>query len=211
MSSWHKTEPKLSVIFDLGGVVLRWNPDEIARKFCLDEAKRSLIKREVFKHPDWLEMDRGVLQEHEAIHRFHRRTGLSLAEVSALMQAVKDSLLPIPETVELLEELADQEVPLYCLSNMSATTANYLRARYSFWRVFRGVVISGEIQLIKPDPAIFEHIVERFRLTPGNTVFIDDHRPNIDSAGGLGFKPLLFNDPFQCRNTLEKLFANPQN
>jgi putative hydrolase of the HAD superfamily len=182
MSSRPKPEPHLSVIFDLGGVVFRWNPDEITRNFCLDEAKRSLIKREVFKHPDWLEMDRGVLQEHEAVQRFHSRTGLPLAEVSDLMQAVKESLLPIPETVELLEELANQDVPLYCLSNMSAATAKYLRAQHSFWRVFRGIVISAEIHVVKPDPAIFEYIVDRYRLTPGNTIFIDDHRPNIESA-----------------------------
>ena len=50
---------KPSVIFDLGGVVLRWNPDDIIRNFCSDEALRSVIRREVFKHPDWLEMDRG--------------------------------------------------------------------------------------------------------------------------------------------------------
>jgi putative hydrolase of the HAD superfamily len=196
---------KPSVIFDLGGVVLRWNPDDIIRNFSSDEALRSVIKREVFKHPDWLEMDRGTLQEHEAIHRFHRRTGLSLEEVADLMQITKDSLLPIPETAELLEDLAAQDVPLYCLSNMSATTANYLRARHSFWRVFRGIVISGEIQLIKPDPAIFDYIVERFGLSPGNTVFIDDHRPNIESADRLGFKTLHFNDPIECRNALRKL------
>lgn len=195
----------LSVIFDLGGVVLRWNPDDIIRDFCADEAMRSVLKREVFKHPDWLAMDRGVLQEHEAIQRFHRRTGLSLADVCALMQAVKDSLLPIPETVELLEELSAQDVPLYCLSNMSATTSNYLRARHSFYGVFRGIVISAEIQLIKPDPAIFEYIVERFSLAPSNTVFIDDHPPNIESAHRLGFKTLLFSDPIQCQETLRKL------
>jgi putative hydrolase of the HAD superfamily len=199
---------KPNVIFDLGGVVLRWSPDDIIRNFCPDEALQSIIRREVFKHPDWLEMDRGVLQEHEAIPRFQRRTGLSLGEVSDLMQKTKESLLPIPETVELLEDLAAEEVPLYCLSNMSATMANYLRARHSFWRVFRGIVISGEIQLIKPDPAIFDYIVGRFGLSPGNTVFIDDHRPNIESADRLGFKTLHFNDPIECRNTLRKLLEH---
>jgi putative hydrolase of the HAD superfamily len=158
----------------------------------------------VFKHPDWLDMDRGVLAEDKAIGRFSERTGLSMAEVSALMQAVKDSLQPIPETVELLKELAAQNVPLYCLSNMPATTSNYLRARYSFWRLFRGIVISGEIKLLKPDPAIFEHVVARFSLELRNTVFVDDHLPNVESAGRLGFKTLLFSDPAQCRSGLQE-------
>jgi putative hydrolase of the HAD superfamily len=188
--------------------VLRWNPDSIVRDFTSNEATQSVIRREVFKHPDWLQMDRGVLTEEKAIDRFRDRTGLSAAELSALMQAVRDSLQPIPETVELLEDLAARNVPLYCLSNMPASTANYLRARYSFWRLFRGIVISGEIRLVKPDPAIFEHAVACFSLTPGNTAFVDDHLPNIESAGRLGFKTLLFSDPAQCRSGLQALLGD---
>ena len=115
---------------------------------------------------------------------------------------------PIPGTIELLESLAAKDVPLYCLSNMPATTADYLRTRYSFWRVFRGIVISGEIRLLKPDPAIFEYIVTRFSLNPRNTTFVDDHLPNIESAGRLGFKTLLFSDPVQCRSDLQEILGD---
>ena len=189
--------------------MLRWDPDNIIRDFRADEATRAVVKREIFQHPEWLEMDRGTLPEHEAMLRFHKRTGLSLSEISALMQAVKDSLQPIPETVELLEALAAHAVPLYCLSNMTAATANYVRERYSFWHVFRGLVISGEIHLLKPDPAIFAYIVERFSLNPRNAIFIDDHPPNIESAARLGFKTLLFTDPAQCRSGLKELLGTP--
>jgi putative hydrolase of the HAD superfamily len=197
-----------SVIFDLGGVVLRWSPDSILRDFSTHEATRSIVRQEIFKHPDWLDMDRGVLAEDKAIERFQKRTGLSSPEITALMQAVKDSLQPIPGTIEILEELAAKNVPLYCLSNMPATTADYLRARYSFWRMFRGIVISGEIRLLKPDPAIFEYIVARFSLDPRNTTFVDDHLPNIESAGRLGFKTLLFSDPVQCRSDLQEILGD---
>lgn len=195
------------VIFDLGGVVFRWNPDSIISSFSSDAGVQALIKREVFRHPDWLEMDRGVLPESEAIQRFQRRTELPLAQVIALMQAVKDSLQPIPETVELLEELAARDIPLYCLSNMPATTSDYLRARHPFWRVFRGCVISGEIKLIKPDPAIFAHIVERFSLIPNRSIFIDDLLPNVESAARLGFNGVLFTDAAQCRSRLKELLS----
>jgi len=196
-----------SVIFDLGGVVFRWNPDSIISNFSSDEGVRSLVKREVFQHPDWLDMDKGVLQENEAIQRFHQRTELSLSQVSALMRAAKESLQPIPETVELLEELAARDIPLYCLSNMPAATSDYLRARHAFWRVFRGCVISGEINLVKPDPAIFAHIVERFSLEPERSIFIDDIRPNIESAARLGFKTVLFTDAAHCRSRLKELLG----
>jgi putative hydrolase of the HAD superfamily len=187
--------------------VLRWNPDGIIRDFVSDEATRSVIEQQVFKHPDWLDMDRGVLAEDKAIDRFRERTGLSVAELSALMQAVKESLQPIPGAVELLEDLAARHVPLYCLSNMPATTSDYLRARYSFWRLFKGIVISGEIRLLKPDPAIFEHIVARFSLNPRNTAFVDDNLPNIESARKLGFKTIVFSDPAQCRADLQVLLG----
>jgi putative hydrolase of the HAD superfamily len=188
--------------------VLRWNPDNILRDFSKDEATQSVLRQEIFKHPDWLDMDRGVLAEDEAVERFQKRTGLSLPEITALMQAVKDSLQPIPETVEILEELAAKKVPLYCLSNMPAATADYLRARYSFWRMFSGIVISGEIRLLKPDPAIFEHLVARFSLNPRNTAFVDDHLPNIESARRLGFKTVLFSNPVQCRSDLHALLSD---
>ena len=204
MSS-EKTANVRSVIFDLGGVVLRWNPESIITSFSPDELTQSVIRRDVFQHPDWLDMDRGVLPEQQAIQRFHMRTECSLAEISALMQAVKDSLQPIPGTVELLEELAQLEVPLYCLSNMPATTADYLRAQHTFWRLFRGVVISGEVNLVKPDPAIFRYIASRYGLTPQDTTFVDDHSPNIESAARLGFRTVLFKDPAQCRDSLQDL------
>lgn len=203
--------PAHSIIFDLGGVVLRWNPDDILEDFYADEPSRTTAKREVFQHADWLELDRGVLREDEAIQRFHERTGRPLAEMSALMQAVRDSLQPIPETLEILEDLARRGIPLYCLSNMAASTADHLRRQHTFWNFFRGIVISGEVKLMKPDPEIFEYIARRFALRPQNTVFIDDHFPNVKSAAGLGFKTLLFESPAQCRselNSLLRVFSN---
>jgi putative hydrolase of the HAD superfamily len=196
-----------SVVFDLGGVLLRWNPGEIVNGSFAEEAVRSLVKREIFQHPDWLDMDRGVLLEQDAIHRFQARTGCSLGQMSNLMQRVKDSLQPIEKTHQILEELSQHEVPLYCLSNMPATTADYLRDRYAFFRLFHGIVISGEIQLMKPDKAIFQHLIERFGLVPERTIFIDDSQANIESAAALGFNTHHFTDPDRCRQALRSEFG----
>ena len=203
----HQAEPRVTgVIFDLGGVVLRWNPDEILRNFYADDTLRAATKRDVFQHADWQDLDRGTLLERDALQRFHERTGRPLEEMAALWQAARDSLQPIPETLEILEELMARDVPLYCLSNMPATTADYLRAKFSFWKSFRGIVISGEIKLLKPDPKIFTYIAERFDLSPRETVFIDDHLPNIEGANRLGFKTVLFENPRQCRQALKERF-----
>jgi HAD superfamily hydrolase (TIGR01509 family) len=201
------TANSYSVVFDLGGVLLHWNPTEIINNTFADEATRSVVKREIFQHPDWLDMDRGVLQEHDAIHRFQKRTGRSVADISKLLQTVKDSLRPIEKTHEILNELSQHKAPLYCLSNMATTTADYLRARYAFFKLFHGIVISGEINLIKPDKAIFAHLTERFGLEPERTIFIDDHLPNIESAAELGFKTHHFTDPDRCREALRSQFG----
>ena len=196
-----------SVVFDLGGVLLRWNPTEIINNAFADQATRSIVRREIFQHPDWLDMDRGVLLEQDAVHRFQTRTGCSSSDIARLLQIVKDSLQPIEETHGILQELSEHAVPLYCLSNMPAATADYLRARYAFFRLFHGIVISGEINLIKPDKAIFEHLIRLFGLNPLKTIFIDDSSANIESAASLGFKTHHFTDPRRCREALRSRFG----
>ena len=191
-----------NVIFDLGGVVLKWDPEGILQRFFSDDAAREVSRREIFRHPDWREIDRGTIAEHEAVLRFHQRTGRPIDEMEALVQYVKDSLQPLPETVALMEELSGHGIPLYCLSNMPATTAEHLREQHSFWPLFRGVVISGEINMLKPEPDIFHYIARQYSLVPEDTCFIDDMPENVEGARQVGFNALLFENPRQCREDL---------
>ena len=194
-----------NVIFDLGGVVLDWNPDLILENFYTNTDARAAMKAALFQHPDWLQMDRGVLTEPEVIARLARRTGRPAAELSGLFDAVRNSLEPKPHTVALIERLARQRVPLYCLSNMPASTFAYLRERHAFWPAFSGIVISGEIKMMKPEREIFEYLLDRFDLAPTESVFVDDHLPNIEAARAIGLHTVLFRDAQQCELELEPL------
>ena len=196
-----------NVIFDLGGVVLEWNPDAILEKQYADPAARLTLKAALFQHPDWVQMDRGTLSEAEVIERLTQRTGIASRELAGLMEAVRHSLQPKADTLLLLEELAARQVPLYCLSNMPASTFAYLRERYDFWSVFRGIVISGEIKMMKPEREIFDHLLQRYGLSPAETVFVDDHAPNIAAARALGLTTVLFRDARQCRAELDRLLG----
>jgi putative hydrolase of the HAD superfamily len=199
-----------NVIFDFGGVLVRWKPDEIIAGFYPDEERQAGLRREVFQHPDWVEVDRGTLSEEAAIERFAARMRRPAEEMRALMQAVKDSLSPMHETIALLETLAARDVPLYGLSNMSAETFAHLKSRYGHWDRFRGIVISAEVKMVKPEPEIFDHIARRYGLLPAQTVFIDDHPPNIESARRHGFRAIRFADAEQCRAELgEHLVMDP--
>jgi len=196
-----------SVVFDLGGVVLDWNPDSILERYYADEESRATLKSVMFQHPDWLLMDRGVILESEMVDRVRQRTPRSPVELAGLLQAVRESLAPKPDTVALIDRLAQRGVALYCLSNMPATTFAYLRERYDLWSVFRGIVISGEINMMKPEREIFEHLLTRYELTARDTIFIDDHEPNIQAAAQLGIKTVWFRDARQCEAELEPLLC----
>lgn len=192
------------VIFDLGGVILSWNPRAVVRRLFAEPAVQGKVLAEVFHHPDWVDLDRGSLREAQAIGRFAERTSRSASEMAALLQAVKESLQPIPDSIVLLQELAQADVPLYALSNMASETFAFLRARYDFWSLFRGLCLSGELGLIKPDERIFRHMADQFALTPEHTFFVDDSVPNVEAARGLGFRAVLFKSALDCRARLLK-------
>ena len=112
---------------------------------------------------------------------------------------------PIDGTADLLLELRTAGVRLYALSNWSAETFPIARRRFPFLERFDGIVISGDVGLIKPDPRIFEHLVARYAIEPGESVFIDDSAVNVEAAGRLGFVALRFVDARQLRYDLEEL------
>ena len=192
-----------AIIFDLGGVLLDWNPDRILSGLYPDAHIRAAVKRGVFQHSDWLDLDRGTLTEDEAIRRFSQRTGRPVDEMQALMKTAVESLAPIPGAVALARDLEALDIPLYCLSNMLASAFVYLQ-RYDFWRLFRGVVISSHVRLLKPEREIFDHLVATYALDPSASLFIDDHAPNIEGAERAGLQALLFTGVDECRADLER-------
>jgi len=192
-----------NVIFDFGGVLVRWKPQEIIDNFYKDADLRARLREQVFQHPDWLEMDRGTLEDAEAVQRFATRMHRPAAEMQGLMQRVRDHLVPQEATLELVNGLVERGIPVYGLSNMSRSMFEHLKERHAIWGVFRGIVISGHIKLVKPDPRIFEHISTTYGLAPGATAFIDDLQPNVQAAARHGFRGIQFESAAQCRGELD--------
>jgi len=192
-----------NVVFDLGGVLLEWKPDQILEGLYHDRDLRALVKKEVFQHPDWLALDKGTLDEEAAVRLFQQRTGRPLAEMKKLMDTVRETLIPIQPTFALLEELSKQGMNLYCVSNMQTAVFADLQKRYDFWGKFKGLVISAHVRMIKPDAEIFQHLFSRYGLTPAACIFIDDHPPNVESARRLGMESILFQGADDCRRQLQ--------
>jgi putative hydrolase of the HAD superfamily len=192
-----------SVIFDLGGVVLDWSPARLVERLEPDPQARAALLRATVEHEDWLALDRGTLEESVAIRRFAARAARPETDLVRFMDAVREFLQPVPPVIELLRSLAARGVPLYCLSNMQAAVGEHLLRVHEFWPLFRGIVLSAHVGLIKPERAIFELILDCYELDPAATAFVDDHPPNIEAARALGLHAIRFVDPGQCRRELE--------
>jgi putative hydrolase of the HAD superfamily len=197
--------PIRNVIFDFGGVLVRWKPREIIDSFYSEVDLRERLAQSVFQHSDWVDLDRGVLSEEQAVERFAARMRRRPEEMRALLGVVKESLIPLDESFKIARELARRGYQLYGLSNISVPMFTHLRERSDRWRIFRGIVISGEIQLAKPDKAIFEYLCRRYDLKPVESIFIDDHLPNIETARALNFRTVLFENVSTCVQELEAL------
>jgi putative hydrolase of the HAD superfamily len=195
----------LNIVFDLGGVILTWNPHAIIAGVFEDETTRARVWQQVFKHPDWVELDRGTLPAADAIDRAARRTGLPHADLERMFKAVPPSLVPIPEMIDLLHRLKARGHVLYCLSNMHPDSLAYLKRQYTFWGLFNGAVFSCLVHLCKPEPAIYAHMLETFGLTGPGTLFIDDMEVNLEAVKPFGIRPIRCVTPLQCEKELEAI------
>lgn len=192
----------MNIVFDLGGVVFNWAPDVIIKSIFEETDTQYLVRKEIFEHPDWIELDRGTIPLEQAIDRGATRTGLSSQDIERLLNAVPRFLTPIEQTIDIIRELTNTTNRLYVLSNMHLASIAYLERRYDIWEMFDGVVISSRIQMVKPEMQIYEHLLDHYQLKPDDTIFIDDTPENLAAASLMGIHTIRFFDAAQCRRTL---------
>jgi putative hydrolase of the HAD superfamily len=192
-----------SVVFDLGAVVLTWQPAAMLALAFPDEAaspeSAQALARQVFAHADWLAFDAGHCTLDAVAARTQARLGLDGVRLRALLASISRHLTPMPDTVALIESLLalrdrdpTQGPGVYYLSNMPAPYARELQALHPFLHRMDGGIFSGDVGLIKPDPALYQLLQDRFALEPSRTVFTDDHAPNIAAAQAFGWQAVLF-------------------
>ncbi|MBL0671545.1 HAD family phosphatase [Aeromonas hydrophila] len=190
----------MAIIFDLGRVVVSWDPVGIVRSVRGEHGAEQLAER-LFNHPDWLEVDRGTLSLHTMARQAEHRTGLSAAENLAILQAVPASLVPDPAMLSLIESLHGAGHRLYALSNMGHASIDWLE-QHAFWRFFSGKVVSARVRMMKPEPDIYRYLLVSFDLKADECLFIDDSPANVIAAQALGIGGLVFTDAYSCRQQL---------
>jgi 2-haloacid dehalogenase len=191
--------PVEAVVFDLGGVLLDWNPRYLYRQLFDDEQAMEHFLSEICTL-EWHEAhDRGVPFERSA------------SELAAVYPDYADLIRAwgerseemvggqIDATVAILADLRARGVPCYALTNMEAETYPLRRERFEFLRWFDGTVVSAQEGTVKPDPEIFRRLLDRFGLMAERTVMVDDAERNIAAARSLGMQTVHFRSPDQLR------------
>jgi putative hydrolase of the HAD superfamily len=206
VNSYIKQEPgPFNIVFDLGGVLLTWKPEQIIKGIFKDREVQKIVMDEIFCHPDWVDLDRGTLDKDIAIERATLRTGLLKSEIKKLMELVPYSLIPNPEIVELVRSVKKNGNRVFVLSNMHVDSIDFIERKYPFWDVFDGMVISSRIQMVKPELKIYQHLLEKFDLVIDKTIFIDDIPENLEAASKVGMRIIKFENAFQCKEELKAL------
>lgn len=195
-----------AIIFDFGNVLLQWDPRRLfQRHFPAGPQAVDDFMREI-GFVEWhLEQDRGhpfaeAIVEHSA--KFPQYAHI-LADYDSFY---KDAVVgAIPDSVAILRSLKQAGYPLYGLSNYPAEKFPLARETYEFFAWFDEIVISGEVGLVKPDPAIFQLLLRKIGRAAQDCIFIDDTQANITSAQQQGFTAIQFHSPGQLQQDLLKL------
>ncbi|MEO1018352.1 MAG: HAD family phosphatase [Pseudomonadota bacterium] len=192
-----------SIVFDLGGVLVDWNPRYLYRKMIDDEARMEWFLAEICNGPWNLEQDRGRSFD-EAVEVLLPHYPAEAELIKAYRDRWPEMLAgPIDGTVVVLDELVAGGWPLHAITNWSAETFPVAEARYPFLGHFRSITVSGQVGMVKPNEDIFLHFSEQQDVPPEGAVFIDDNAANIETAGRLGFDAIRFEGPAQLREALQ--------
>ena len=182
----------MDFIFDFGNVLVDFKPVEYLSGLFSD---RSLVKKMnniIFKSPEWLKMDQGLLTHNEAIKVFCTREPDYQAEIQRTIKNANSILSRINETIELLPKIKDSGYGLYYLSNMQKELRDYLLENHDYIRLFNGGVFSCDVNSIKPSPKIYRHLINKYNLIPEECIFFDDVEENVSAAEKEGMKGVLF-------------------
>jgi 2-haloacid dehalogenase len=194
------------VVFDLGGVLIDWDPRHLYRKlFAGEEMAMEQFLATVCTH-EWNRCQDAGRSFAEGA-RLLKAEHPDKAELIDAYGARFDEMMagPIAGAVEILAELRERGTPLYGLTNFSAETYPYAVARFDFLGWFRGILVSGEVGAIKPDPRIYELLLERFGIDPHRAVYIDDVAANAEAARRFGIHGIHFSTPDALREELVRL------
>jgi len=194
-----------NIIFDLGGVLVTYNPKTFLESLIEDQIAREWCYRHIVRGQEWVELDRGTLTIENAKRIFIERDPRMSQAIETLFSHWIDFFDLIEPAVRLLKLLKTQGYGVYLLSNFIREYFPAIRSRYSFFDEFDGMVVSSEAGCVKPEKEIYLLLLRNYSLSPDSCLFIDDYQVNIDGAAVVGIPSILYKNPTQLEEALRSL------
>lgn len=193
-----------NIIFDFGGVLLDWNPRYLYKSYFNNDEEMEHFLADICNGEWNIRQDAGRPFA-EAVKELQAKFPEYAEAIQMYDDWEKMLKCELPESIDLLKELKFMGYGIYGLTNWSAEKIGYAFANYSFFSLFDGIVVSGVEKVVKPDRKIYEILLERYSLKPGECVFIDDNQDNVDMAKVLGINAIRFDNIGNVKEHLETL------
>lgn len=181
-----------NIVFDMGNVLLDFNPQVPLDMFCQTEEEKEVIRRELFGGPEWVQGDMGTIADADRYDLVKERVPEEM--YPALKRCAYEwdvCMKPLSGAREFCEYVKEKGYGVYVLSNASDKFYEYF-PNFKPFDFFDGIVVSADIHMLKPDIAIYKYLLEKYDLTPEECLFLDDRADNVEGAKQAGMQAEVF-------------------
>lgn len=184
-----------NIIFDIGNVLMSFDPFCYYKEIFQDEERTKEVCECIFSHEAWLKYDQGLYFMDDLNRIYHEIYPQFTKEIDVILNDWMQLMQPMPASFALMNALKQEGYQILILSNISKDSADFLKRTQPFFAWSDGAVLSYEEKIVKPDPKIYQILLERFNIKAKESLFIDDNRNNIEAARVLGIKGIHLNQP----------------
>lgn len=193
-----------NVIFDIGNVMVRWSPLEIARLVYPEHPEPQQLLPSLFRRDVWRPLNIGTMTIEQA-KQIYVDHGFSADDAQRLFYYVEQTLIPLYGSLNFLKRIKQAGYGVYALTDNIREIMVFLEDKYEFIPLFDGVICSAEVGEMKPDPVIYQALFDQFQLNPSECVFLDDMPHNVEGAQAVGMSAIQFFSVNQAERELNAL------
>lgn len=186
-----------NIIFDMGRVLLKFDPFVSLNTYCEKEEDKNLIYKELFEGPEWIMGDEGKITNGQRFEMVKERVPERLHRTLKLVVENWDMCMePVEGALEFYRFVKEKEYHTFVLSNACNRFYSYFPKYYDL-KSFDGVVVSSDVKMIKPNPAIYDYLLKTYHLNPEECLFIDDVQANVEAAKEARIQGFLFKNNYE--------------
>lgn len=185
-----------NIIFDMGNVLLDYNPQVPLDTFLSSDDDKEIIKKELFQGPEWILGDLGLITPEGKFEAISKRVPERLHEgLRNCIEKWHHFMPSVAGAKEFVSRAKKEGYHIYVLSNASTEFYTYFPKEYDM-KMFDGIVVSADLHIIKPDAAIYQYIIDKYQLCPKECLFIDDRVENVEAAQRMGICGEIFKENY---------------